>query len=59
MTDNSVYPNYSWVLKGLHGADEGLKFFSATLPHGQIELSTVKAFGEGGKVARCPEPGTR
>ena len=51
MPDNIVYGTSSVKLEGLQGSESELKFFSATMPSGTIEIAEVKHFGENGKVA--------
>jgi hypothetical protein len=46
------FGQYSFKLGNIKEADQGLKFFRATMPNGTVEISTVKAWGS----KSIPEP---
>ncbi len=48
MSQPQVYGNYSFKLDQLKGAQDSLKFFQADLPGGDVQISSVKAYGEKG-----------
>lgn len=48
---DDVFPNYSFKLLGLNGAESGLKFFKTDLPTGSVTVSGVKAWNDQGKPA--------
>lgn len=47
MSQPQVYGNYSFKIEELNG-QQGLKFFQADLPGGDVQISNVKAYSEGG-----------
>jgi phage tail-like protein len=47
--ENAVYPNYSFKLEGLKGAESGLKFYKTDLPTSTVEVTGVKAWDGQGK----------
>ena len=51
MPDDMVYGTSSVKMEGLSGAESELKFFQASMPSANVEIATVKHFGENGMVA--------
>lgn len=51
MAENEVFPNYSFKLEGLKGADSGLKFFQTDLPQSTVQVTGVKAWDGQGKAS--------
>jgi phage tail-like protein len=51
MGDSEVFPNYSFKLEGLKGAETGVKFFSTDLPASTVAVTGVKAWNDKGKSA--------
>lgn len=49
MADDLVHGNYNFKLEDLKGV-EALKFFSADMPSSNIQISSVKHYGEKGKA---------
>lgn len=47
--ETDVVGNYSFLLKGLKGADDGLKFFQTDLPSSTVQVTGVKAWDGKGK----------
>jgi phage tail-like protein len=47
-----AFGHYSFKLANIKDADQGLKFFRATMPSGTVEIANVKAWG----AKWAPEP---